>query len=72
MGYRATVDKELCISSGKCVADLPDVFRFDEDELGDVVTPHPPADDARLVAVARNCPSCAISVVDDAGNPIAP
>ena len=72
MGYTVIVDKDLCISSGKCVADLPDVFRFDEDELSDVVTPQPSVDDARVVAVARNCPSGAISVVDGAGNPVAP
>jgi len=31
MAYRITVDHDVCMSSGKCVADAPDLFRFDDD-----------------------------------------
>ncbi|MCD2187907.1 ferredoxin [Actinomycetospora soli] len=66
MSYRVGVDAELCISSGRCVAERPDVFRFDDDELAEVVPGAPePADDA-AVALARGCPSGAISLVDPA------
>lgn len=67
MPYTVAVDKDLCISSGKCVADAPQAFQFDADELAEVVDPSRLSDEERLV-IARNCPSGAISVRDDAGN----
>jgi len=67
MPYTVAVDKDLCISSGKCVADAPQAFRFDADELSEVVDPSGLSDEERL-DIARNCPSGAISVLDDAGD----
>ena len=67
MPYTVSVDKEICISSGKCVADAPDAFRFDDDELSEPVSPTPPLADAALLAIARNCPSGAIGVFDEDG-----
>lgn len=64
MTYRVTVDADVCISSGKCVADEPDVFRFDDDEVAELVPGAPDLADRRLVEVARNCPSGAIQVFD--------
>ena len=69
MGYTIRIDQELCISSGKCVADAPAVFRFDDEELAEVV-PGGSADDARLLAVARNCPGRAITLVGEGGNDV--
>ncbi|NEK58439.1 ferredoxin [Geodermatophilus sabuli] len=70
MPHTVSVDKEICISSGKCVADAPAVFRFDDDELAEAVDPTPTVDDGFLVAVARNCPSGAITVYGGQGEPI--
>jgi len=64
MAYRVTVDAEVCISSGKCVADAPDVFRFDEVEIAEVVPGADTPSDERLVQLARNCPSRAIQPFD--------
>lgn len=64
MAYRVGVDAEVCISSGKCVADAPQVFGFDADEIAQVVADAPPLADAVLVRIARNCPSGAIQVFD--------
>lgn len=65
MALSAEVDKDLCMSSGKCVADAPGVFSFDDDELSEV-TGHPASlDDARLVEIARTCPAGAISLFRD-------
>jgi len=64
MALRAQVDKDVCISSGRCVADAPSVFRFDEDELSEVVAGAPPLADEQLFAIARACPSGAIELFD--------
>lgn len=63
MEYSVEVDGEICMSAGRCVADLPGVFRFDHDELAEL-QPNPalpPVD--QLIAAARACPSGAIEVV---------
>ena len=70
MPYSVSIDKDVCISSGKCVADAPTAFRFDEEELAEPITPHPPLSDTALVDIARNCPSGAITVHDDQGEPL--
>ena len=68
MGYRLSIDTDSCLSSGRCVADLPSVFRFDDDELAELVPgTELPVDSAPLVAAVRNCPAGAISLHDDEG-----
>ncbi|MST31528.1 ferredoxin [Acidimicrobiaceae bacterium USS-CC1] len=57
-----SVDKELCVSSGRCVADVPEVFAFDAEELAEVRSDAGDVDAARLRAAARNCPGQAIEV----------
>ena len=58
------------MSSGKCVANHPEAFDFDDDELV-VLTPGATTvgDDIKLHA-ARNCPSGAITLHDDEGNQV--
>lgn len=60
MTYQVEIDKDACISSGKCVADAPTVFRFDDDELSDVIQEHPSLPDAQLEQIAENCPVGAV------------
>jgi ferredoxin len=67
MGYRLSVRKELCISSGKCVGDAPDLFRFDADELAEPVSPDTDASLDRLLKIARTCPGEAIIITDEHG-----
>jgi len=64
MAYRLTVDPDVCISSGKCVADAPEVFRFDDDDIAELRPGATALSDERAVDVARNCPSGAIQVFD--------
>lgn len=53
------------MSSGRCVADLPALFRFDADELAELVPgAELPTDVAPLLAAVRNCPAGAISLRD--------
>ena len=35
MGYTVKIDKESCLSSGRCVAVAPRGFGFDDDQLAD-------------------------------------
>ena len=64
MTIRAEVDEDLCLSSGKCVADAPDAFQFDADEIAHSVDGGRAVDSARLAAIARNCPAGAIRLYD--------
>jgi ferredoxin len=62
--YRITVDQDVCLSSGKCVADAPDLFRFDDDEIAEPVPGALPPSDDRILDLARACPSGALVVTD--------
>jgi ferredoxin len=64
MTRRAEVDESVCISSGKCVADAPAAFRFNADEISEAIDGARAIDERTLIAVARNCPSGAIRVLD--------
>lgn len=70
MAYTVSVDKDVCISSGKCVADAPGAFRFDADELAEAVSSSPALSGDALLTIGRNCPSAAISVFDEDGTPL--
>ena len=66
------IDKERCVSSGRCVADEPAAFAFDDAELAEV---RPGADGLsveRLVVLARRCPGLAIEVRADDGMLLSP
>lgn len=66
MSLQIRLDSEECMSSGRCVADLPAVFRFDEDEIAQLVPgTDPERHRAALVAAVRNCPAGAISLAED-------
>lgn len=60
MGYSVSIDREACISSGNCVADSPNAFDFDDDDIAVVKDGVSELPDDRLMRVARNCPAGAI------------
>jgi ferredoxin len=71
MGYSVSIDREACISSGNCVADSPDAFDFDDEDIAMVKEDGvKQLLDDRLVRVARNCPAGAIIVRDADGNEV--
>ncbi|WP_420638858.1 ferredoxin [Candidatus Poriferisocius sp.] len=70
MGYRVEIDQDECMSSGRCVADYPAAFGFDDDELATVLPTVGNLTDQQLLRAARNCPSRAINVLDTDGNPV--
>jgi ferredoxin len=71
VSYRISVDSAVCMSSGKCVADAPDVFRFDDDEIAEIVPGATQPADERILDLARACPAGALVVTDvDSGEEI--
>ena len=65
MALRLVIDRDLCMSSGRCVLDHPDAFTLDEDD--ELVTALPGADglsEAQLRTAADRCPSQAIRLED--------
>ena len=70
MAYRVTIDQDECMSVGRCVADFPAGFGFDEDELAMVLPGVGELSDQQLLRAARNCPSRAIMAFDADGNQV--
>ena len=67
MSFRLEIESDDCMSSGKCVADYPYVFEFDDEELAKLTSEATLSDD-EIIRVARNCPSRAILVFDENGD----
>lgn len=67
---RIEINVDDCMSSGKCVADHPAAFDFDDDELATLVDEGRALTEEQMLRVARNCPSRAIMLFDDDGNQI--
>ena len=70
MAFRVTIDKDECMSVGRCVADFPAGFGFDDEELATVLPTVGELSDLQLLRAARNCPSRAIMVLDAGGNQV--
>ena len=70
MAFRIEIDIDECMSSGKCVADYPKAFEFDDEELA-TLTDTTSLNNDDMVRAARNCPSRALAVFDDDDNPVA-
>jgi len=62
--FRIEIETDDCMSSGKCVADYPEAFVFNEEELAALI-PSAKLTDKEIIKVARNCPSRAILVFDE-------
>lgn len=67
MAYRVEVQKDLCISSGKCVSDGPKVFRFDDQELAEPISETTDYELQPLLKLARNCSGEAITIFAESG-----
>ncbi len=66
------IDQEKCVSAGRCVADEPGAFAFDDNELAVVGPGVTELSTERLIVIARRCPGLAIEVVGDDGAVLAP
>lgn len=59
------VDRNECVSAGRCVATAPGLFRFDDDQLAEVDPDGQRPDDETLLRIARACPNGAIHLARD-------
>ena len=70
MGYTVKIDKQSCLSSGRCVAVAPAAFGLDDDQLAEVLGDAASLPDERLLAIAKACPSYAILLYDEQGQEV--
>jgi len=68
---KVTVDRDLCIGLGNCVAYASTVFALDKENKASVIDPKS-VDDKTLLEAAESCPVSAIIIEDDAGHQIYP
>ena len=71
MPYRIEIDQDNCLSSGRCVAEAPLAFGFDDEQLAVVLDGATNLEEARALRIARACPNGAIHLFDADGSPVA-
>jgi len=62
MTLEVRVDQDACISSGRCVADYPSAFHFDDEEISQPTEGAGTLSDQEKVDAAHGCPSGAIQL----------
>ena len=72
MSYTVRIDKQGCLSSGRCIGAAPEAFAWDEDQLADAKLAATSLSRERLIEIARSCPSLSIAILDEDRNEIAP
>lgn len=70
--YKVTVDRNLCIGAGSCVAVAPKAFVLDSEAKAVVLPTVNEETDEVLVEAAKACPTAAIIVTDETGKQIFP
>jgi ferredoxin len=68
---KVTVDREICVGVGNCVALAPAAFRLDNENKAVFLDPSSVSDE-KLMSAAESCPVSAIVVEDDNGNRLYP
>ncbi|HCM37867.1 MAG: hypothetical protein UV61_C0002G0029 [Candidatus Gottesmanbacteria bacterium GW2011_GWB1_43_11] len=70
--YKVTVDRNLCIGAGSCVAVAPLAFALDNEAKAIVLPTVDQTDDNTLLESAKACPVAAIIVTDETGKQVFP
>jgi ferredoxin len=71
MTSQVSVDPELCIGSGDCVRLLPGAFHIDVSRgVADALPGAARADRVLLLRARSNCPTHAIELSDENGDPV--
>jgi ferredoxin len=70
VGYSVRIDKESCLSSGRCVRAAPVAFGLDADHLAEVLPGAAALSDERILEIARGCPVFAVLVFDADGDEV--
>lgn len=72
MPLHVSIDRDLCIGSGKCASDSPSAFSLDDYEIAQVLPGAADLPDERLIVIARRCPVSAIVLHDESGTEVDP
>ena len=68
---RVRVDYDLCESNAVCAGLVPQVFEVDDDDNMNILMEQIPANlEAQVRHAVQSCPKTALSLTDDAGQPI--
>lgn len=70
--YKVTVDRDLCIGAGSCVAVAPQAFALDNEAKAIILPTAGNEDDTTLLESAKSCPVAAIIVTDETGKQVFP
>lgn len=70
--YTVTVDRNLCIGAGSCVAVAPKAFALDGEAKAIVLPTVNEETDETLLESAKACPVAAIIVKDETGKQVFP
>ena len=67
MAIRVRVDRNGCLSSGRCISAAPGAFAFDGDRLAEATAGAGALSLEQAREIARGCPALAIELFDEAG-----
>lgn len=70
--YKVTVDRNLCIGAGSCVAVAPQAFALDNEAKAIVLPTNTAEDDNMILEAAKACPVAAIIIQDETGKQVFP
>ena len=70
--YKITVDRNLCIGAGSCVAVAPKAFALDNEAKAIVLPTNTEEDDNTVLEAAKACPVAAIILHDETGKQVFP
>ena len=69
--YTVSVDRELCIGAGTCVAISPTVFELDAEKKA-IFKEGGTTDEATVLMAAQSCPVKAVIIKDETGQQVWP
>ena len=70
--YKVTIDRNLCIGAGSCVAIAPKVFALDSEAKAILLPTAGEEDDVNTLEAAKACPVAAIIIQDETGKQVFP
>jgi ferredoxin len=66
--YKVVVIKDKCIGAASCIAVSPKTFKFDSEQIAEVIPTVIEETDENLLLAAQSCPTLAIEVYDTTTN----
>lgn len=70
--YKITIDRNLCIGAGSCVAVAPQAFALDNEAKAIVLPTSESEDENMVMEAAKACPVAAIILHDETGKQVFP